>query len=95
MGNAGIVNIVRMMSHFTGEAPPKSEFCHASITAAFAKFDLETSDGRSWDVRLCFDDKINQKEVCLPTVYGNIKDSDLSLSSVVEKILRKTKGLGA
>lgn len=95
VGNAGIVNITRLIAHFSGKAPPKSDFCHASITAMFAEFDLETSEGRAWDVRLCYDDKINQREVCLPAVYGNVKDSDLSMSSVVEKILRKTKGLGA
>lgn len=93
--NAGVVNISRIINHFSKQDPPESEFCHASTTAVFANFTQEMTDGRFWNVSLCYEDKITNKEVCLPTVNGDLKESELSLPTVVEKILRKTTSFGA
>ena len=94
VANAGIVNITRILQHFGKNSMPKSEACHASTTAAFAEFDKNAADGRFWGVTLCYDDKINNKEVCLPVVNGEVGNNEFSLTTVVSKILRKTKGLG-
>lgn len=95
VGNAAMVNIARLISHFKGEAPPKSNSCPARTSAMFAQFNENVAEGRSWKVSLCYQDKINNKEVCLPAIFGDVDNSPLSLTTVVERILRKTKGFGA
>ncbi|MEX0798703.1 MAG: hypothetical protein WD025_04635 [Bacteriovoracaceae bacterium] len=96
VGNAGIVNLTRIINHFSPAVPKASPgLCHVSSTGVFAQFNQETTDGRFWNVELCYEDKLNNKEVCLPTIYGDVEGGELSLTKVVEKILRRTKGFGA
>lgn len=94
VANPAIVNITRLLAHFSQQSPPESDFCHASATAAFARFNQETAQDRVWKTSLCYEDKLKGSEECLPVVYGDVADSELSLSFAVEKILRRTKGFG-
>ncbi|MCO4754288.1 MAG: hypothetical protein KC478_07385, partial [Bacteriovoracaceae bacterium] len=94
VANDAMTNLTRIINHFSSSAIPEAGSCQASTSAVFAQFNQDTTDGRFWDAKLCYDDKIKSTEVCHPVVYGNVKDSDLSLPKVVEKILQRTKGLG-
>src|SRR5690606_27892426 len=49
-------------------------------------------ENKGWNVSACFDDKINNKEVCYPTYFGNYANSEYSLSKVISNILYRTKG---
>jgi hypothetical protein len=93
-GNEGISNIARVINHISPQKKFSNNSCQLESTKAFAKFSNEVNEGRDWNVKLCYDDKINNKEICLPTLLGEYPGSDLSLDLVVAKILRKTRGFG-
>jgi hypothetical protein len=94
-GNEGIVNIARVINHISPKKKASESSCQLESTKAFAEFSSEVNDGRDWNVHLCYQDKINQKEVCLPTLLGVYPESELSMDVVVAKILRKTRGFGS
>lgn len=94
VGNPAVVNLARIITHFSAQTPPDSPYCHASISSVYAQFAIETSESRHWKNALCFEDKILNEEVCHPVINGDIEGNNLSLSKVVEKILKRTKGLG-
>jgi hypothetical protein len=89
-GNEAIVNMNRILQHIAPTADQKGSFCSLSATDRFVKFN-EKYDGRAWQVKLCYEDKINEKEVCYPSLTGNVGDSELSIGKVVSQILIKTK----
>lgn len=93
-GNDSITNISRVLHHLDPVKAEKSQYCQLESTYKFAKFNSEASDGRFWNVSLCYEDKINQTEVCLPTLMGDYGDSELSISKVVANILKRTRAFG-
>ena len=93
-GNEGILNIARVINHISPKKSFSDNLCQLESTKVFAQFSHEVNDGRDWNVHLCYEDKLNQKEVCLPTLLGEYPGSDLSMNLVVAKILRRTKGFG-
>ncbi len=93
-GSEAITNISRIINHISPSQKNDSAQCQLESTKTFAEFSNESNEGQEWNVHLCYDDKINQEEVCLPTLLGNYPGSELSLDLVVAKILRKTKGFG-
>jgi len=94
VGNDGIVNATRIINNFEKDVNINDENCSATSTFTFARFINELTDGRFWNVGACYQDKIYDKEECFPMVYGDIKGDDYSMTRVMEKILRKIKGLG-
>jgi len=95
-GNEAVVNIARLLGHIK-KTPKKMithqvSSCEINSTLPFVELNQEASDGRFWNVKLCYQDKINDKEVCLPTLMGNSENSEYSISNVISKILYKTKG---
>lgn len=93
-GNEGIVNISRILNHFQTPNTSSASLCSLPSINQFIKFN-EEFDGRAWKVRLCYQDKINEKEICLPTLTGNVESSEYSFGKVVAKILQKTKAAPA
>jgi hypothetical protein len=95
VGNLGMVNLARIMGHFEKTPPNQGSNCQTNTAYQFLKLNQETNDGRFWKNELCYRDKINQKDVCEPTLFGNYKDSPSSLTLLVEKILRRTRGFSS
>lgn len=88
--NEAVVNSARIIQHLKKSKINKGTICSHGPVDQFVRFN-EEYDGRAWQVYLCYDDKINNKEVCLPSLTGNVDGSELSIGTVVSKILQKTK----
>jgi hypothetical protein len=98
-GSEGIINAGRVLFHISedyrknfiinGENPT---MCFTKATAAFAKINLDYELSEAWGVKACYQDKINEKEACFPTLMGSHPSSDFSEEKVIHKILMNTKG---
>lgn len=95
-GDEGIVNLARIFFHYSDEGHKqyvlKNLECFLPATAFFAKINVDYEAMNAWGNSVCFDDKINAKEVCLPVIFGSHPNSDFSEEKQVFTILSKTKG---
>tara|TARA_Y100000780_G_scaffold132772_1_gene119474 strand:+ start:194652 stop:196571 length:1920 start_codon:yes stop_codon:yes gene_type:complete len=94
VANDGVVNTARLINHFSDKYSSPSTNCQARTANTFASFNQEVNDARAWNVKLCYDDKLKDSEVCHPVIFGDADGSELSMSKVVRKILGRIKGLG-
>jgi hypothetical protein len=88
-----VTNLGRLLLHLTKEEiKPFSGSCSsipAGVTLAFNKrFDTE----ENWRYEACFDDRVNRKEVCYRTYFGEYADQPESITRVVARILQATRG---
>tara|TARA_B100001971_G_C18268024_1_gene596358 strand:- start:33744 stop:35690 length:1947 start_codon:yes stop_codon:yes gene_type:complete len=95
VANDGIINVTRILNHFEKDVYVNKNSCNTTTTNVFARFVNESTDGRLWNVKACYQDKIYDREECFPMVYGDIPGSELSISNVIKRVLSKTKGFGA
>lgn len=93
-GNDNITTISRVLNHINKTKSGSDIPCRLMPTQTFAKFNNEASDGRYWGVSLCYDDKLNKVEECLPTLLGSYPESEYSMEKVVATILQKTRAFG-
>lgn len=92
--NEGMVNIHRIVSHLDGQKlNSTSKSCVNEVNHTFASllFDYNYEDG--WPLRLCYQDKIDDKEKCDPYIPGNNVNDKMSEGNVVANILHRTRGL--
>ena len=92
VGNLGLVNIARVTAHFDDSAPSKGSNCQTNTAYQFLKFNLAQNEAKYWGNQICYRDKINQKDVCEPTLFGDYEDHSSSLSLLIEKVMRRTRG---
>lgn len=93
VGNEGITNVSRVVKHLDKKTKNiNGSSCEMNTINTFVEFNNEASDGRFWGQQLCYQNKIEQKEECLPTLLGDFPKSEYSISKVVSKILNKTRG---
>lgn len=90
-GSLAIVNIARILQHFFPEEDKEKSYCSLTSASTFLSFNQESVEARTWDIHLCYEDKINEKEVCLPTLNGNYGDSEFNIGKVVSYIMSKTR----
>ena len=93
VANQGIVNISRLIHHITKSVVRDENSCLTTASLAFAKLSEEASDGSLWKEKLCYLDRIKSEEICYPVIFGHALDSSFSVTTVMEKILSRTKGL--
>lgn len=94
--NTGVTNFARLLSHLEpGQAPPvtTSGFCSATSATTVYGFLKAQDQEELWTARMCYEDKIEGKEKCLPFHYGDSPSSPISVSKVLGEILYRTKGL--
>lgn len=91
--NEGMINIFRIINHLDGKkfaSTPKSCVNEVNQTFASLLFDFDYEEG--WPLRLCYQDRIDDVEKCLPYIPGNNETDKMSEGSVVSNILHKTRG---
>ena len=92
-GNEGITNISRVIKHIDPKIKnTRGSSCEIDAINTFVEFNNEASDGRFWGQQLCFENKIMQREECFPTLLGDSPGSEYSISTVINNILKKTRG---
>jgi len=95
VGNLSIINTSRIAAHFDKEKPTKGSDCQTNSAYQFLKVNMETNDAKFWGNKLCYRDKINLVDVCEPVLFGDYEKSEQSLSFIISKIMRRTRGLAA
>ena len=91
--NEGVINIARIVNHMDNlQVPRFPSACNTNPTAIFLDLVQEYGSEKSWTLSVCYDDKINDTEVCLPTIMGDHPASPYSEGRVLETILQKTRG---
>ena len=94
VGNDGIINATRIINHFERDVYVNKDACNTTSTSVFARFINEMTDGRFWNVGVCWQNKIYDREECFPMVYGDIPKNDLSISEVIKRVLTRSRGFG-
>ena len=92
VGNETLVTFSRILKHFGFYQAEGINDCSMNGVDPAAAFLQEFTELENWDFQVCYDDKINRKEVCQPVVIGDVKDRDYSLSKVIGKIAGKLRG---
>ena len=92
MGNEAVATMARVINSYD-DFTSQDMRCSTNSTYAFSKSSGLYDEYNSWDVNLCFLNKLNgnQKE-CSPVVYDEIDNTDLSLPKVVKNIAQRTRG---
>lgn len=91
VGNEGITNFFRVFSHLkksSFESTPGS--CATMASGQFLQANKEADNEDVWGIRICYQDKIQDKEVCLPSLLGEFTGSSFSEEKVIANILSKT-----
>ena len=92
VGNMAMINMARILRHFRPEEKKDFSFCSQTTASTFLNFNQEAAEAATWDLKLCYDDKLNEVEVCLPALTGNIEGNPFSISLVFTQIMSKTRG---
>jgi hypothetical protein len=85
--------VSRLIRHFSNKDFKVEKDCKLNALSIYASYNLEFNGESFWSDSVCFDDKINDKEVCYPTLFGDSTNNDISLSQNIKKILARKRGL--
>lgn len=88
-----VTNLSRLYRHF--EPVPEVEVqgpCSVRASSAAYDFIKRFETEETWSLQTCYDDRLNQKEVCLKTIMGGYPNKPESITNVVATILKNTRG---
>ena len=91
-GSEAVTHFSRVLNHVDNSYNTQSEACFLNSSEPIATFDKSYLEEGFWNVKLCYEDKLKRKKICYPTLMGKAKNDDLSLTTVVGKILSRLKG---
>lgn len=88
--NSSVTNIHRIMGHYLErEISSSPETCQAEANLSLLNLTEQSKNTRGWPLKVCYDDKIENKEVCRDYIPGNLAKTNISEDKVVTKILRR------
>jgi hypothetical protein len=88
-----ITNMGRILLNITKEKiAPLNGPCSAISAGVTMEFNKKFDNDVNWKLEACYDDTLNNKEVCAKTFFGNYGSSAGSYGKVVAEILRNTRG---
>ena len=88
--NIAITNIHRLMNHFAPrDIISTPQTCSNEAEYSFAKLNFDFENEKGWPLRVCYDDRLESKEICLPYIPGHNPNTDMSETYVMTKILGK------
>jgi hypothetical protein len=94
--NEALTNIHRIVNHF---APRKiissKETCSGEASYTLARLNLDVKHEAGWPLKICYLNRVNNKEACTLYIPGSRADEPLSEDQVVAKILYQQKGAPA
>ena len=92
VGLESAVTFSRILKHFGFYQNDTIKDCSMNGIDPTAAFLKEFTELDQWNLQICYDDKINRKEVCQPVIFGELGDRDYSLSHVIGKVANKLRG---
>lgn len=94
--NEAITNIHRLVNHFSKTKIYSSkETCAGEANYTFARLNFDINHEEGWPLKICFMNRITEKETCVPYIPGSRADEPLSEDQVIAKILYQQKGAPA
>lgn len=92
--NEGIINIIRLLNHFSPpEMKSTPETCASSTLVKFAELNINFENESGWPLKICHEDRVTGDEVCHSYVPGHHPESELSETRVVSQILVRTNNI--
>lgn len=92
IGQSAIITTSRMIAHFDKNPLPDSLDCELPSLLPYAQFNQDYLENEFWKISICYEDKIARKTICHPTLLHEMKDSPMSLSYNVGRMLAKLRG---
>jgi hypothetical protein len=94
--HTGVTNMGRILRHIDNKQPlaPIKGFCATQSAGSVYEFNKRYDNEEIWTSAMCYMDRVDEIEKCLPVFYGDYGVSEASLTSVVNEILFRTKGAG-
>lgn len=88
--NSAVTNIHRIMGHYLErDIVSTPEACQAEANLSLLNLLEQSKNTRGWPLKICYDDKIENKEVCHDYIPGNLTKTNISEDKIVTKILRR------
>ncbi|MCF8057949.1 MAG: hypothetical protein K9K67_01525 [Bacteriovoracaceae bacterium] len=88
--NGAVTNIHRILSHYLDrDISSNSETCQAEANLSLLNLTTVSKNTRGWPLKICYNDKIEGKEICLDYIPGSLDKTAISEEKVVTKILRR------
>lgn len=106
LNNSNITTASRILLHFGYDKilltknnkllPPDQQWnpndiCSANIATAFLDFTYKIQWDDVWTAKVCFEDKLQRKNVCTPYLLSNLTNSAFSIANTLTEILKKAK----
>jgi hypothetical protein len=86
-------NMGRIINHFSsGEIPQIAGSCSSLSAGMTFNFNKTFDNDENWKLEACYDDRLNEKEVCTRTFFGTFGNLPESYTTVVADILKRTRG---
>ena len=94
--NAAITNIHRLLAHHLDlDIMSSQDSCQAEANFTLSKLNEEGKKKTPWPLQICYFDKIENKEICLPYIPGTLEKSPIAEGRVVTKIVRRLSALSS
>ena len=85
--------IGRIVNHFSNEpAKVVSGPCSAFSAAQTLAFNKNYDNDENWKLEACYQDQLNDREVCQKTYFGKYNNQPEAYTNVVANILKNTRG---
>lgn len=95
IANGAAINLHRIISHFTKEKKSESSnTCSAKTIHSLYLLNQKANEVNDWPLKICYDDKIEDKEICHEYIPGPLKGISISEEKIITKIINRTIGLG-
>jgi hypothetical protein len=89
----GLTNLSRLLLNFSRtEIKPFGGSCSSITTGEAFDFNQKFDNEESWKLEACYDDTLNEKEVCSKIFFGSYLNNPASYTSVVATILKNMRG---
>lgn len=86
-------NMGRIITHFSqGNVSPSQGACSALSAGLTFQFNKNFDNDVNWRLEACYNDQINEREVCYKTFFGKYGNLPESYTNVVSNILQATRG---
>ncbi len=91
-----VTNMGRIISHFSPSSLPEAQgLCSATSSQLTYAFNKGFDNDESWKLEACYDDRLNEREVCFKTFFGKVANEPAAYTNVVAEILKRTRGADA
>jgi hypothetical protein len=86
-------NMARIITHFNPDEPLATEGpCSASSVSVAYRFNKKFDNEENWKLEACYDDRMNDREMCFKTFFGKNGNEPAAFTNVVADILKRTRG---